>query len=157
MSRAALAEWWAGRLPRERALLLAGSAVLGVLGLYWFVVQPLSVAGERAARALPALRAQTSEMQALAKEVQRLRQLASVASPAADIASLNASVVSGGFAARITAQGEGAYVLTAEGVSPVVLTRWLAEVRNRYRLHVRSARLSADSAGRASVQLVLAP
>ena len=71
--------WWASLQSRERRVLGAGAAVLGLALLYLVAFEPAYAGRERLGKELPALRAQVAQMEGLATEARRLAGQASQA------------------------------------------------------------------------------
>ncbi len=70
--RTAIAQWWTGLSRRERMATLAAAALVVLTLLYLVGIEPAWRTRERLRVALPQLRAQAAEMQALATEAKKL-------------------------------------------------------------------------------------
>lgn len=79
--------WWAGREPRERKMLMAGSAVALVLGVYLAVWEPIASASARLTDELPKLRVQAADFSRQAAEAERLRASSQSRGPVTSIQS----------------------------------------------------------------------
>lgn len=136
---------WTKFAPRERRLLSAGAAVLGI-GLFWLIfVQPAWRTLRDTPAQIEAVDEQLQRMQRLASESLALRNTPAV-SPAQAESALRAATERMGSAARLSLQGERATV-TLTGVSGEALAAWLAEVRSAARTRPVEAQLSRGAAG----------
>lgn len=146
--RAALAEGrarWAKFAPREKRLLSAAAAVVG-LGLVWSIaVQPAWRTLRDTPAQLEASDEQLQQMQRLAGESQALRNTPRVSVAQAETA-LRTATERLGTAARLNLQGERATV-TLTGVSGEALASWLIEVRSAARARAVEAQLSRSTGG----------
>jgi len=153
--RSAAAERWNALGERERALLLFGSAVLGVALLWWLGLAPALRTVRSAPAQIEALDTQLQQMQTLAAEVRELR--ATPALPGAQAqAALNAAAQRLGDKLRLSLQGERA-VVDLNGLPGEALASWLAEVRLNARARVVEAQLVRTPQGgyRGKVVLLL--
>lgn len=156
--QAAWAGWqgrWKQLAARERALVTAAAALLGLALLWWAGVQPARQTLLSAPARLEALDAQTMTMRKLAAEVRDLRQSAPPAAAQAAVA-LKAASERLGSAARLSVQGDRA-VLTLEGVDPAALRSWLAEVRTGARARPVEAQLVQSGPGFSGTVTVVIP
>ena len=67
-SRQSFSEFWAARNARERAMLLAATAVTAIGLIYAIMVDPAMTGREQLNKNLPVLRLQVAQMQALSRE-----------------------------------------------------------------------------------------
>lgn len=141
----ALRERWAALAERERLLLGAGAAVLGLALLWLVALQPAL----RTLKAAPAQHAeldrQAQAMQRLAAEARSLRAAPPLA-PGLAAQALQGATARLGSGARLTLQGERA-VLMLSGVHGDALAQWLAEARNGARARPVEAKLSFGEQG----------
>lgn len=141
MSVSALRQWLDGLSPRDRNVLIAGSAVLLVLLLYAFVWDPLQMDHARLRESIPGLRAQATRFDALAGEAERLRGSARGAAAPAGPAAIEAAADRTGVRASIKSieqQSGGKVQVAIEGVGYDALLAWIADVAS-------SAGMSVDS------------
>lgn len=131
---------WSKFAPRERRLLSAAAAVVG-LGIFWMIaVQPALRTLREAPTQIQALDSQLQQMQRLAGETQLLRAAPQV-SPGQAESALRGATDRLGNAARLNLQGDRATV-TLTAVPGEVLAAWLGEVRSAARARVLEAQLS---------------
>lgn len=71
---AAFKAYWAHLSIREKRLLTAGAALLGILILYWGIWSPYRSTREELTRTLPQLRKQVLEMHQQEEQVRQLKQ-----------------------------------------------------------------------------------
>lgn len=136
---------WRRLARRERRMVAAALAVLG-LGLLWVLaVQP----AWRTLREVPAqiesVELQLQQMQRDATETRELRNLPTV-KPSQAEAALRGATDRLGANARLTLQGDRA-TLTLNGVSGEALAAWLGEVRTAARARPDEAKLSRGPNG----------
>lgn len=136
---------WAALARRERRLVSAAAAVVGLALLWVVAVQP----AWRSLRETPAqidqVEAQLQHMQRLAAESRELRALPAVPLAQATEA-LRAATERLGPNARLNLQGERA-TLTLAGVAGESLAAWLGEVRSAARARPDEAKLSRGANG----------
>lgn len=145
--------WWAGLAPRERIILLAGLAVLGLILIWLLVVEP--VASQRAdlRRDVMQLTADHTWMQQAATEVRRRAGMQRDIQPGAAGAagsvltlievSANAAGIKEAME-RVQPEGEGAR-LWFDAVAFDSLVRWLAELEQRQGLLVSQLAVDAGA------------
>ncbi len=155
-----VANLWYSRSPRERSLLTAGLAVLGMMLLVALVWLPLERSRLRLAADLPALRASLAALERDAEEVKRLRALGPTipanSSPLAPLIAANAWArqLPG---VQLTVPDEKHVRLTGEDIGFGALLDWLATAQAAHGLRVESARIEALRApGRVRAELTLA-
>jgi general secretion pathway protein M len=142
---AALARWWRALAGRERRLLLAAAAVLGlylVVALAWL---PAWRTLGRAPAERDRLESQWQVMQRLAEEARQLRATPAV-EPELAAAALKAATERLGEKGRLSLQGDRA-VLTLNGVGTSELRDWLAEARSGARARPLEASLTRAAQG----------
>jgi len=137
--------WWSSLAQRERRLLAAGAAVLGLYLVIATAVQPAWRTLRAAPAQLDALDAELQAMQKLALEAQELRATPPV-NPAQSAAALKAASERLGDKAKLSLQGERA-VLTLNGAGTEQLRGWLAEARSGARARPVEANLSRSASG----------
>jgi general secretion pathway protein M len=141
-----LKSWFDQRVPRERAMLVTGAALL-VAALVWAVAL---------APALRTLRSYDAQKRVLDTQVQAMQQLQAQAkllqdqpqlSPTARTQALQASVQQAfGSAATVTASA-GTVQLTLTNVSSQTLAQWLASARLQAHAAPQQAQLVRGPAG----------
>jgi general secretion pathway protein M len=145
--------WWQGLAERERLMLGAGAAVLGLFLLWALAVAPALRTLKTAPAELEQLEQQLQQMRRLAGETKELRALPAL--PAAQaLPALKAATERLGDKARLQVQGDRA-VLTLNGVSGPELRALLAETRGGARARATEAQLTRGALGY-SGNLVLA-
>lgn len=155
----ALAQFWAERAPREKALLLAAAAVLLAALTYLFLIEPAAVGIARLQRSLPQARAQAAKLDALLAEVKSLKARPQVATlaPAQARAALDKSLSAAGLkATRIVPLADGDQQLTFANVPYATWAIWLAGVERE--LGGRAVAVTANATGtpgNVDVELVL--
>ena len=152
-AKAAALAWWQSLAMRERRLLLAGAAMLGLYLTWAVAVQPAWRTIDRAAVDRDALDRQWQTMQRLAEEAQQLRTATPVSLPQA-VAALQAATARLGSAGRLALQGDRA-VLTLNGVSTGALRDWLAEARSGARARPLEANLARAAQGYSGTLVVV--
>jgi len=120
--------WWAGLVPRERALVAAMVAVVGIAAL-WSLADWTQAERKRLARALPQAKARLAAMRDDAAEVQRLQRMqARPAVPPASLAEpLQASARARGLTMDVRVDGGGVHA--QGGGSFDLIVEWLAEAQ----------------------------
>jgi general secretion pathway protein M len=147
-----LRQHWAQSSAREKALLRAGAALVGVALLWWVAISPALRTLRDAQTQSPALQAQMQTMlqlQARATALQSQPKLAATDNKAL----LDAALPTLGTTARMTVSGKRA-TITLDGSSADVLAQWLTQVR--LNAHARPIEMHlTQSQGRWSGRVVL--
>lgn len=157
--------WWAGLQARERAILLGGAVVLGVLILWLGIWEPIAEERARLRSEVTALATDLAWMEQVSDQV---RRRAAQQRPAAGAAASGGSVltlveVSATAAGirqsieRVQPEGQGAR-LWFDQVGFDALIRWLAELEGRHGLQI--AQLAVDvsaESGVVSARLLVEP
>lgn len=144
---AAVSAWLASLSARERRMVLAAAAIVG-LGLLWWVAIAPAWQTLRAAPARHAtLNAQLAHMQQLAQQAEALRAQSSAAAPGRDDAlrALEAATAGLGGNAQINVIGDRA-TLALRQTGPAALAQWLQQVRSNARLLPVESQLTRDAA-----------
>lgn len=158
--RASVSAWLEGRAPRERVLLLVGSAVALAALLYSVLWEPAYSGRAQVVASLPALATQLAQARVGLAEARRLR--VAVAAPVARGVALRdalaASLSQAGIAdAHVALVGAGVEV-EAKAVPFAAWMTWLDAVRRAQRVRVVDAHASADARpGLATVSAALQP
>ena len=145
--------WWQALGTRDRRLLGAGAAVLGLYLVWAVAVQPAWRTIDRAAAERDKLDRQWQTMQRLAAEAKDLRTATPVSQPQA-AAALQAATARLGGAGRLVLQGDRA-VLTLNGVGTGALRDWLAEARSGARARPLEANLARAAQGYSGTLVVV--
>jgi len=137
--------WWMKLAPRERRLVAAGVAALGLMIVWMIAIGPAWRTLRDAPRQMDALDAQMQQMQRLAGESRELRAAPTV-SPSQAGAALRAASDRLGPKAGLSLQGERA-TLNLTGIQGPQLAAWLGEARSAARARVVEAQLSRGPEG----------
>jgi len=127
----ALKQFWAERVPRERAILVLGGVLVLAVFIYLVAIEPAWTGIARLERSLPQQRANAAELEALLAEVKALKARPAVATmSAADARSaLESSLGKAGLkAARIVPLSDGEIQLQFSDVPVSRWAPWLASV-----------------------------
>ena len=127
----ALKQFWAERVPRERAILVLGGVLVLAVIIYLVAIEPAWTGIARLERSLPQQRANAAELEALLAEVKALKARPAVATmSAADARSaLESSLGKAGLkAARIVPLSDGEIQLQFSDVPVSRWAPWLASV-----------------------------
>ena len=156
----ALRLFWAERVPRERAILLAGGAALLAVIVFLLLIEPAYTGIGRLQRSLPQQRAGAAELDALLSEVKSMRARPQVAAvSAADVrAAVDASLARAGIkAARIVPLSDGDLQLTFSDVPFASWAPWLAGIERELGARATSVTVTArdKTPGNVDVELAL--
>jgi general secretion pathway protein M len=147
---------WLARTEQERRFLTIGGAVVLLAFLYLVLVEPAVEGRAQLRRALPQLRQQAAELQAMAQEAGNLAR-----APKTEVAPLSRDTVNTSLSGRgLTPQSlsmTGEYIkLQLNNVSFANLATWLDEQRRANRLLVQDAVVTAlPVAGQVDASLTL--
>lgn len=136
---------WRALAPRERVLVGAAAALLGLYLVFALAIQPAWRTLRSAPAQLDALEAEWQSMQRLAAEARELRATPPVDAGQAT-AALQAASARLGERGRLSLQGDRA-VLTLTDASTAELRDWLAEVRSGARARPVEASLVRGAGG----------
>ncbi len=144
---AAVSAWLAGLSARERRMVLAAAAIVGLGLLWWVAIAPAWQTLRAAPARHAALDAQLARMQQLAQQAEALRAQSSAAAPGRDDAlrALEAATAGLGGNAQINVIGERA-TLALRQTDPAALAQWLQQVRSNARLLPVESQLTRDAA-----------
>jgi general secretion pathway protein M len=156
----ALRLFWAERVPRERAILLAGGAALLAVIVFLLLIEPAYTGIGRLQRSLPQQRAGAAELEALLSEVKTMRARPQVASvSAADVrAAVETSLTRAGIkATRIVPLSDGDMQLTFSDVPFASWAPWLAGIERELGARATSVTVNArdKTPGNVDVELAL--
>ncbi len=138
-----LAEFWAARDPRERAL-LAAAAIAVALGLYYALLAAPALTGRsQLHKNLPELRQQAAQLQALAQEAAVFSGKSAPVAAAVSEESIRTALAHKGLQPQsVTLSGELAKVqLTAVSFSGML--EWLDDMQKTAKLSVADANIVA--------------
>jgi general secretion pathway protein M len=143
-----LREWWRAREPRERVVIAAAAAALGVVVVWAYVWVPIEADRARLVDALPRLRAAAQGVVREAAEVERLRAAvrARGGAPAPQAAieeTLKSSGLGDGYAG-VTALGDGRIQVNLRAVPFDALARVVAQLAEAEGLAVERIELKAS-------------
>lgn len=141
---AALRAHWHALAPRERNLVRAAAALVGLALLWWVALAPALATLRSAPARHASLDAQLQQMQALQAEAQQL-QGAPRANPDAALRALQSAVTERlGSSARLSMAGDRA-TLALKNTPADALAPWLAQVRTNARATPQEAHLVRSS------------
>ncbi|WP_373187210.1 type II secretion system protein GspM [Halopseudomonas sp.] len=158
--------WWAGLAPRERVILIAGMAVLGLLIIWLLIVEPIVNQRAELRREVMQLTADHTWMQQTALQVRRRAGIqrdgqSATGVPGGSVLTLiEVSASAAGIKdamERVQPEGDGAR-LWFDAVAFDTLVRWLAELEQRQGLLV--SQLSVDAGvepGMVSARVLVEP
>lgn len=142
MARIADSRFWNERTPRERSLLMAGSALLLLLLIWFLLVDPALDGRARWQKDLPALRADHAQMQSLAQQASAAPASTTAAKPA-DRAAIERSLNDAGLKPQSLNVGDDLVRARFTDVSFSALTDWLQRAQRDSRLVVTEASVNA--------------
>lgn len=152
--RASAAGFWSARTEQERRFLAVGGIVVGLALVYSVLIDPALTGREALRKALPQLRQETAEMQALAAQAAQLGAQPSVQLQPLSRDTLNAALAARGLNPQNLAV-TGDYVkVDFKGVQFAGLVTWLDAARRDERLAVLEAKISAQGGNDNSAGLV---
>jgi len=147
---------WRARTEQERRFLAVGAGVLLLAFLYLILVDPAVQGRASLRRALPQLRQQAAELQAMAQDANTLAHATSTPVAPLTREAVNASLGSRGLTPQSLSM-TGEYVkLQLNNVSYANLAAWLDEQRHANRVLVQDAVVTAlPAAGQVDASLTL--
>jgi general secretion pathway protein M len=153
----ALAGFWDARSARERAMLVAGAALVALSALYAFLWEPGLAARTRLSAALPKLRAQVADMRLQQKELAELRKAVAAKAAPADLKALLRSAAAGtAFAAsveRVEAPSPGRALFAAGAVGFDAWLEWVEALQRESGIRIETCRVQAlDQPGMVRVE-----
>ena len=138
--------FWQARTEQERRFLGAGAAVVALGLFYGLLISPAVEGRAKLRKALPELRQQAAELQALALEASALRGQNTIAPPPMTRDSLNSGLAARGLTPKsLTMTGEYAK-LQFSGVPFAGVMAWLDAIRNEGRITVQEASFTPQGA-----------
>lgn len=157
---AGLKQRWAQLQAREQKIILGGALALALILLYFLAFDPWLTARRKLERDLPRLRAELSQMRALAETANRLS--ANRRTAVGDSASVAAALRNELGQAKLVAEappvrddGQGRLILTLPAVDADALLLWLEQAQKRHALRLASAKLQKlDAPGQVKADLV---
>jgi general secretion pathway protein M len=152
--------WWASLQARERRVLGAGAALLGLALVYLLAFEPAHVGRQKLQAELPKLRAQVAQMEGLAAEARRLSgQASQVAdSPQQLKAQLEQSIEAAGLKASLSQLAVSGELidLRFKGVAFAAWLGWFDAALRETRLRAVDVAIDRETApGTVSVRLTL--
>ena len=154
--RERMSGYWIARSAQERKFLLVGGGVVALTLLYLVLLEPALTGREQLRRALPELRQQAAQLDALAAEARAVAaQPAPAVAPVTREALAASMTASGLNPASLSVSGEYTKV-QLNGVSFANLMAWLDAQRRDSRLLVQDAQFTAkDALGQVDATLTL--
>lgn len=153
--------WWAGLAPRERVILLGGSAFLLVLAVWVGIWEPLIAGRAELRQEVRTLSAERLWMEQVVDDVRRRARVQQGSSTGAGGSVLTLVEVSANAAglksalSRVQPEGEGAR-LSFDQVGMDALLVWLADLEQRQGLRVAQLALDvSDTSGMVSARLLV--
>jgi general secretion pathway protein M len=138
--------FWQERKPRERKALGLGAAVVIASLLYAVVIAPAIEGRQQLEKALPSLRRQAAELQALSSEATPLVPAGATPSPAPTRQSIESSLRDRGLKAQSVVVEGGLSRVQLTAVSFSSLLAWLNDLQRTARLAVVDASIVAQPA-----------
>ncbi len=151
---------WAALAPRDRRVILLGTAGLVVIFGYFVLFEPAWKGRQQLQAELPVLRSQLASLEGMAAEARRLSAGAAASTGADSLAQarvvLEQSLQSAGIKdAQVQIVGEMIEV-RFKSMPYAQWLDWLAEASRQSRLRVVDAQVTRDTAGMASARVALA-
>ncbi len=144
----ALLSFWSQRAPRERLMIAAAAAVVGLALIYAVLIEPAATGIRRLERGLPVARTQAVQLDGLLAEVGALKARPQVAvlSPGEARAALDKSLAAAGLKAeRIVPLADGDLQITFANVPYAAWSTWLATAERE--LGARAGTVTARATG----------
>jgi general secretion pathway protein M len=144
----ALLNFWAERVPRERAILAGGAAALLLALVYALLIDPAWSGIGRLQRSLPSLRTQASQLEQLLAEVRSLRARAQVASvaPQEARAQIERTLAAAGLkSSRVVPLADGDLQLSFANVPYANWVVWLATAERDLGARAASVKATATA------------
>jgi general secretion pathway protein M len=152
-------KFWASLGARERRLLLAMAGVLGVALMYLLAFEPAWQGRQKISKALPALRLEVAQVDALAGEIKRTSALVLTSSAVRGLRDeVQRSLDRAGLKSAVVTGSDEAVEVKLAGVSFQEVLNWQQAVQKD--LRVRTVRMSIardTKAGAVSVQASIEP
>ncbi len=149
-SAQALRARWQTLAPRERSLVLAAAALLGLALAWWLLLAPALATARQSAARHAELDARLQRMQELQAEAERLKAAPRAQGGGDPQTALRASVTQHlGESARITVVGDRA-TITLKAAPAEALAQWLAQARAAARAAPVQAQLTRSPSAPAS-------
>ncbi|MCM0044768.1 MAG: type II secretion system protein M [Burkholderiaceae bacterium] len=142
MKPAAASRFWAERTPRERRILGVGGGLLLLVLCWLLLIDPALQGRAQWKQALPALRADYAQMQALAQQAAAAPAPAAAAPPP-DRAAVERSLAEHGMKAQSLNVGEDGVRIALVDVSFSALTDWMQQAQRDAQLVVAEAGITA--------------
>lgn len=133
---------WKSRTLRERRVLLVGAALLAVLLSWWWLIDPALSIRKKMQQQLPELRAQSAQLQSLAKEFAKLPAVVPAAQPLSQ-PELERLLTASGLKAQQITMTDTTVRLNFSDTSFSALTEWLQKVQREHQLFVTEATVTA--------------
>lgn len=143
--RASLRSFWDVRNPRERSVLLIAGALVMLLVIWLWLIDPALQGRAQIKKTLPAMQAQLAQLQALTKQAAALPASEATATSSAPLSRsmLESSLARKGLKPQ-TLEVNGEFVrLKLSGVSFAALIGWLADMHANAQLAVNEANVVA--------------
>lgn len=143
--RQSLASFWAVRDERERRMLTAGAAAVGLALLYLVAIGPAYTGSMRLQRDLPSLRQQALALQALSRQAQGLRANAPASVTLSTQESIDATLSRKNLKAQSVAVSADLVRIQLSNVSFSGVLDWLDELQKSAHVTVMDCQFSAQS------------
>lgn len=157
--RTAIAQWWIGLSRRERLATVAATTLVVLALLYLAGIEPAWRTRERLRVALPQLRTQAAEVQALAAEAKKLgaRARASQSSEQRQAALARLAAGKNLPAVPIREAGDQSLSLSLRRADAAAVLAWLKEASSEASLRIGSVRLARVGPGLVDVDVTFLP
>lgn len=149
---------WTAMTLRERAMLLAGIAMIALAIVFLVAFEPAWNGRAKLQRELPRLREEAAELEQLAREASQLKSQGQERATSGGLAqALQASLAQKGLEARLAAQADGSVQVSLGAVHAGVLMTWIETVQRELRVRVSGLKLDqTEKPGTVDAQLTFA-
>lgn len=152
-------EWWTGLSRRERFATVSAAALVLLTLIYLLGIEPAWRTRARLAAELPRLRAEASQVDALAAEAMKLRARArSLESPEQTRAALAKLLTERNIAAAPLREAEGGnLIVSVRRAEAASFLAWLKDASTELPLRVATARIARVAPGLVDAEVTLTP
>ncbi len=137
-----IAAAWQSRTLRERRVMLVGVVLLAMLLIWWWLIDPALSMRKKMQQQLPELRAQSAQMQTLAKTIAELPATVPAGQPLSR-PELERLLAASGLRAQQLTVADNTVTLNFSDTSFSALTEWLQKMQHDQQLFVTEATITA--------------